>query len=98
MTEVVWTDLAIRDLEGIKEYISQDSIKYAGLTVTKIINRADILIKHPLTGRTVPEKEDENIREIIEGNYRIVYKLVTNKLVHILTVYHGARDMRKAQL
>lgn len=46
----------------------------------------------------MPEKGDEEMRELIEGNYRIVYRLLTDELVHILTAYYGARDMRKAQL
>lgn len=98
MTEIVWTDLAIRDLEEIENYISKDSLKYAEITISKLIRKADILITHPLAGRVVPEKGDEKIRELIEANYRIVYRLVTNELVHILTVYHGARDMQQTQL
>lgn len=47
MTEVVWTDLAIKDLEEIEYYISKDSIKYAEITVAKLINKAEILITHP---------------------------------------------------
>ena len=49
----------------------------------------------PYSGRIVPEFENENFREVIYRNYRIVYRLVgKNKDVEILAVVHGARDMR----
>jgi len=38
----------------------------------------------------VPEAEDPVIREVILGNYRIVYR-THKELVEILTVNHGAR-------
>ena len=44
----------------------------------------------PRIGRVVPEINDTAIREIILGNYRIIYRLHT-ELAEILTVYHGAR-------
>jgi len=41
----------------------------------------------------VPELGDESIREVIHGNYRIVYRLRLD-LVEIATVFHGARLFR----
>ena len=45
---------------------------------------------HPLTGRVVPELARPTIRELIEGAYRVVYR-VTPDEVQVLTVVHGAR-------
>ena len=42
----------------------------------------------PLAGRKVPEFSREDIRELIEGNYRIVYQAFSDRLV-ILTVFEG---------
>ncbi len=44
----------------------------------------------PESGRVVPERDRADIRELIEGSYRIVY-LVAPEVVHVLTVFHGAR-------
>ena len=55
--------------------------------------RPDILKTFPQAGRTVPEKNDENVRELIEGNYRIIYEVVSADQISILTVYHSARDL-----
>ena len=41
-------------------------------------------------GRAVPEFNDEVIREVIVGNYRVIYR-VRADAVEILTVFHGAR-------
>jgi len=38
----------------------------------------------------VPEKNDPIIREIILGNFRIVYRVKAN-VIELLTIHHGAR-------
>ncbi|HMP07338.1 MAG TPA: type II toxin-antitoxin system RelE/ParE family toxin [Lacipirellulaceae bacterium] len=44
----------------------------------------------PEAGRIVPELDRADVREVLIGSYRIVY-LVGSDVVHILTVFHGAR-------
>jgi len=46
-----------------------------------------------LSGRVVPEVGDDTVREVIHGNYRMVYR-VRSDLVEIVTVFHGARFFR----
>jgi toxin ParE1/3/4 len=91
MVKVVWTDSAIKDLNDIGEYIARDSQRYAELTVEKLFNSVDILEKNPKAGKMVPEFEDDNIRELIRGSYRIVYHLVNDFRIDILTVHNCAR-------
>lgn len=50
----------------------------------------DRLSLFPHSGRIVPEVADPMIREVIQGSYRIVYRLIREE-VHILTVHHAAR-------
>lgn len=51
----------------------------------------------PRSGRIVPEFENPELREVIYGNYRIVYRVIgSNEDIEILAVVHGARDMRTA--
>jgi plasmid stabilization system protein ParE len=75
MAEVIWTDFAIENLINIGDYIEKDSFRYAEIVVNGLFDSVDILELHPLTGRIVPEFNDKNIRELIRGNYRIVYKI-----------------------
>jgi addiction module RelE/StbE family toxin len=91
MAQVIWTDSALHDLDDIGEYISKDSKKYAQITVDQLFHSPDILEDHPKAGKVVPEFELDAIREIIRGNYRIVYKLVDSEKIYILAVHHGAR-------
>jgi len=98
MVKINWTQLAISDLEDIHEYISDDSQRYAQITVSKIYDRVESLIRQPYSGRIVPEFEDTLIRELIEGNYRIVHYLVNDERIDILRIYHTARKMEKDKL
>lgn len=98
MVRINWTLQARNDLKGIAEYISKDSKLYAKRQVLKVRNRTDILKSQNYSGRKVPEIQNENIREILEGNYRIIYRVVTEKRIDILTIYHSARDLRKRKI
>lgn len=91
MVEITWTRLAIRDLEDIEDYIAKDSHVYAVITIEKIFSRVETLAKHPNSGRIVPEFENKKIRELIEGNYRIVYFIGETKEISILRIHHSAR-------
>ena len=91
MAEIVWTTFALQDVNDFAEYIAKDSEKYAARTVQKIFESVEILQTHIHFGRIVPEFSAENLREIISGNYRIVYTIVDEQKIEILTVHHGKR-------
>ncbi|MCB0494580.1 MAG: type II toxin-antitoxin system RelE/ParE family toxin [Cyclobacteriaceae bacterium] len=93
MVQINWTLQARNDLKSIAEYIKLDSVRYAKLQVIKIKSRTHILRSFPLAGREVPEIENQKIRELIEGNYRIIYKVLSDKRVDILVVHHSTRDL-----
>ncbi len=95
MAEVKFTDQSINDLNDIAEYISNDSVFYAELQIQKLINRTDILENFPLIGRIVPELNLKSVREIIEGNYRIIYRVVNKSMIHILTFHHSRRKLKR---
>ena len=94
MAEIKFTKRSLDDLESIAEYISRDSARYANITVQKILERTKILEVNPLIGRIVPEVNKKEIREIIYGNFRIIYHYEKNK-VNILSIHHSARDLSK---
>lgn len=97
MVKIIWTQQSLSDLEDIAEYIAKDSINYAKLTVNGLINLTQRLELNPLIGRIVPEVNDIKYRELIKGNYRIIYYYDEAK-VNILTVHHSSRDLRKRGL
>jgi toxin ParE1/3/4 len=91
MAKVIWTARALADLEDISEYISKDSSRYAKMTLEKLLERAKMVGSNTLIGRIVPELNQKHIREIIAGNYRIIYQTTDLKLAFILTVHHSSR-------
>ena len=90
MAELRWTQQASNDLESITAFIANDSEFYAQLFAVDILQAVERLADFPESGRIVPEANNPIIREIILGNYRIVYRF-RKETVEILTVYHGAR-------
>ncbi|MBS0617636.1 MAG: type II toxin-antitoxin system RelE/ParE family toxin [Spirochaetes bacterium] len=89
MVAVRWTDRAELHLHDIHTFIAQDSPHFARLTVANIVAKSQILSTQPKIGRKVPELNREDIREIIHKNYRIVYRLVHETQIDILTVVYG---------
>jgi toxin ParE1/3/4 len=94
MVKLIWTDQAIEDLGDIGDFIAENSERYAKLTIKKLYDRTNILKEFPRTGRIVPEKNEENVRELIEGNYRIIYEITSDNLIYILTVHHSSKDLK----
>lgn len=93
MVQINWTIQAQNDLKDIALYISKDSKRYARLQVERIKKRTQVLKSYGFLGRKVPEFNQENIRELIEGNYRIIYKTVAEERIDILTIHHSAKDL-----
>jgi len=94
MAEVRWTQQSIEDIENIAAYISKDSKKYAVIQVQEFFEAATILESYPRAGRIVPEVGDKNIRELIIGSYRLIYRAKDLELIEILTVYHSRRILK----
>ena len=95
MVQVVWLIDAKTDLKEIYEFIALDSKRYARLQIEKIKDCIKILKSKPYIGKIVQEINQPEIREIVESNYRIVYRLITSKRIHILMIHHGARDLQR---
>lgn len=91
--KVVWTEQALQGLTEIEEYIARDDPAAAVVFVEKLIRRTDILCEQTNSGRAVPEVPGRELRELIEGNYRIVYR-TNDGTVEILTVFESHKLMR----
>lgn len=90
--KIEWTAPAVSDLENIKAYIQKDSEYYASRFVARIIEIIETVPEFPLRGRAVPEAENENIREILFRDYRIMYRIQSEK-IQLLTILHGSQDI-----
>ena len=97
MARLTWTSQALADVEAICAFIAEDSPHYARLFATHVFRAAERLERFPRSGRIVPEVARENIREIILGNYRIIYRVLEAE-TQVLTVYHSARLLDPSEL
>ncbi|MGQ4874619.1 MAG: type II toxin-antitoxin system RelE/ParE family toxin [Promethearchaeia archaeon] len=92
MVKIEWSAKAEDDLNEIIEYIAQDSIEFAISFYEQIKEKVENLIRFPRIGRKVPEYNDPNIRELIFKNYRLIYKIIDDK-IQIIRLIHGSRNL-----
>lgn len=86
--KITWSPLAIDRVAEIAKYIVQDSPNSAQKWVESTFKVVERLEQFPKSGRIVPEIMQDDFREIIHGNYRIIYRLQSES-ISILTVRHG---------
>ena len=72
---VHWTNKALNDLLSIYECIEQSSPGYADQTVDRLTRRTEQIEVFPESGRAVLEYERDDIRELIEQPYRVIYQI-----------------------
>jgi toxin ParE1/3/4 len=89
--ELTWSPRAAADLEEIRDSIAADSPSYADLTVRRLVAATERLRQFPDLGRVVPERESIELREIISGRFRIVYRRRAD-VVEMVTVFRGSRQ------
>lgn len=83
--KIFWTPLAVERLENIFEFISKDDNIAAGKMIDRIFKKVETLSKFPERGRKVPEANREEIREVFESSYRIIYR-VDSKRIYVLSI------------
>jgi len=90
--KVLWTDTAESHLDAIHDYIAQNSPEYAKRIVDRLTCRSQQIGKFPFSGRRVPEYDMDQIREVIEGSYRVIYYIKSDQ-IDVLAVIHGAMNI-----
>ena len=95
--KVVWTENAIQDLLGIKTFIAQDSIDRAKEWLVELYTAGENLSQLSGRGRIVPEFNQENLRELLIENYRLVYR-IKSTTIEVVTVFEGHRQLKAKDL
>lgn len=98
MVRINWTRRAQEDLKSIADFISNDSTFYAQRQIDKILNRTQALKEFPQIGKIVREYGEESIRELVLGNYRIIYEIFSDSEIGIVTIHHSARDLSQRKI
>lgn len=90
--KIRWSPRAVSNFEDICDYIARDSEYYASLFAKRVNSLVKNIPQFPKAGRVVPEYGDENIREKIYENYRIVYR-IKEEMVEIVAICHAAKPL-----
>jgi len=89
---VRWAAPALRDLLEIAGHIRRDNLQAAARFARQVRVKVSRLAAFPQSGRPVPEFPASGLREVLAGDYRVIYRIVSaRRRVDILTVRHGAR-------
>jgi plasmid stabilization system protein ParE len=89
---VVWTKAADSNLQATYDYIAQTSADYARRMVERITGRSRHIGAFPMAGRTVPEFQLGQLREVFEHPYRINYRIRPDR-IDIIAVVHMSRHL-----
>ena len=86
--KIAWSPLAVERASEIVDYIAQDKPLAADRWIHAVFSKVEQLKANPEIGRIVPEINERQFRELIYGNYRIIYHIEA-KQISILTIRHG---------
>ncbi len=95
--KIIWTELAVEKLEEYADYIALDKPIAALNWAESIQNSVNKLKQFSQIGRIVPEIKRNDIRELIEGNYRIIYR-IEEKYISVLTIRHSKQLLNYADI
>ena len=93
MAEIEWSPTAESEFIEILEYITHESPQYALSFYDQVQENLANISEFPEIGRIVPELDEQNVRELIIGSYRLIYRNYTDK-IQIIRLLHGARNFR----
>ena len=82
-----WTLRARADLVAIGRYVARDDARAARRWLEKLRSKA----REAAAARRMPEVERNDVREMMVGSYRIVYR-VERTGISVLTVFEGHRS------
>lgn len=94
---VIWAPRAIARASEIAAYLAAERPGAAAKWVDGIFAAVATLRSHPRRGRKVPEVNRPEIRELLHGSYRIIYRQDPRRVV-VLTIRHGRRQWDPAEL
>jgi len=92
--KIEWSPRAEREVTQLRDYIAQDSPFYARQFAERLVLAVERLSSMPRSGRMVPEAGYQDaVCEIIFHGYRIIYRIKDERLIQVVTVLHGTRDL-----
>lgn len=94
--DITFAESAISDLQEIRDWYREQLVPEVGeRLITELFNQVERLADFPESGRTVPEFNISNLREIVHPPFRIVYRMETKRL-RIVRVWRSERLLKIA--
>lgn len=90
--EVIFTERFLSRVEEYSDYIALNNVSAAIKWAEQIFDYCRQLRSNPESGRMVPEFRRPEIRELIHGNYRLIYE-VKSSHIDMLTIWHGRQQL-----
>jgi plasmid stabilization system protein ParE len=95
MAQVTWTEVALKHLRQITDYVAERSPERADELAERLSDAPEILEHTPKIGRRVPEFDRDDLRELVTVRpYRILY-LLRDDDCYIIAIVHGRRDLTR---
>ena len=85
--KIIWSPLSVEKASEIADYVAQDKPSAAEKWINNVFSKVEQLKSSPEIGRILPEINNTKFREIIYGNYRIIYR-IEKRQISILTIRH----------
>jgi toxin ParE1/3/4 len=95
--KLVWSPLALERVTEIALYIADERPYAAGQWVEEIFAVVERLEPFPRSGRIVPEADRQDLREVVHGDFRIIYRVEEHQL-SVLTIRHARQQLEPEQL
>jgi plasmid stabilization system protein ParE len=96
VTELVWAETALADLEALRRWVGRDSKPLADRLTETILEAVERALPFPRIGRTVAEVGDDAVRELLLRTFRIVYEAAPGR-VAVIAVLHGGRTTERRE-
>lgn len=90
--KVHFTDAATEQLDNIYAYVANDSPHYAKRVIDRILSRIDNAAVMPRAATVVPEYARPDIREVFAYRYRIIYRILSDR-IDVIAIVHGAKPL-----
>lgn len=91
---VIWSPSARADLKSLVSYIADHNREAALRLGQKIIDSSKQIEIFEASARVVPEFNSTEIRELIVGTYRIIFRIQQER-IEIVRVWHASRGHPK---
>ena len=89
MAQLLWTNNAHQQLDSIRTYIESNNSYFAERYINRMLRRIELLKSFPESGELQPQYRGSNVRQVVFGNYRIIFQSTTT-VVRILAIQHAA--------